>query len=169
MAGACISMLPIPRARLVGIVVAGATALTVAPFLFAVLGQPSITLIQIAALRLIAIHDPPAVRGSMAPAFLVGFAIAFYPLALGWGPFDPYGIGYQGHLVLPIVILFGLLLWYRREHLLLFMISLDLLAYSFGLYSNLWDALFDPLLVASAAIALLTNAARRARSGLHAE
>lgn len=161
--GACVAALPIPWRRQAGIVVAAVAVLTVAPFLHALFGQISLSLTQIAVFLLIAPGDARLTRDNAGPAILVIFALVFYPLALGWGSFDPFGVGYQPHLVLLILIPVGLFLWLRRERILLLMISVDLIGYGLGLFSNLWNALFDPLLVTAAAIRLLIPIAGRAR------
>ena len=80
-------------------------------------------------------------------ASLLILALCFYPLALGWGPFDPYALGYQPAPLLAALLVLGVALWWRRQHSWLAIIGLDLLAYSSGIFANLWDALFDPLLV----------------------
>jgi hypothetical protein len=38
-------------------------------------------------------------------------------------------------------------LWWKRLDAWLLILALDLAAYAGGLFANLWDALFDPLLV----------------------
>jgi hypothetical protein len=39
------------------------------------------------------------------------------------------------------------MLWWKRQDVWLLILAIDLAAYAGGLFANLWDALFDPLLV----------------------
>lgn len=124
------------------------------------LGAPSLTLILLAGQGL-AMPASPSWLNRPAAVFVVGIALVFYPLALGWGPFDPYALGYQPlPLLLALMPLAGWLAW-RRHDAWLLVLGLDLLAYAAGIFGNLWDALFDPLLVLVAAIRLLAALARQ--------
>ena len=80
-------------------------------------------------------------------AGLLLFVALFYPAALGWGPFDPYAAGYQPWMLLAAMVPLAAALIWRRLDAWLIILAIDLLAYSTGLFANLWDALFDPLLV----------------------
>lgn len=75
-------------------------------------------------------------------------AACFYPLALGFGTFDPYRMGY-GDLWFMGALL-GLAVWasLRYSALLALCISLAVAAWSIGWYesTNLWDYLLDPWL-----------------------
>lgn len=159
--GACVASFPIPWRRQAGIAVVAAAAPTVAPFLHTLFGQISLSLTQIAVFQLIAPSNTLLTKDNAGSAVLVIFALIFYPLALGWGPFDPFGVGYQPHLVLLVLVPFGLFLWHRQEQILLLMITVDLAGYGLGLFSNLWNALFDPVLVTLAVIQLLTRTVKR--------
>lgn len=74
--------------------------------------------------------------------------VLFYVLALGSGSFDPYTYGYQPWVLL--ALLAGWVAWRGRVAPgLTLLLALDLTSY--GLHAlasdNLWDYLFDPVLV----------------------
>ena len=82
--------------------------------------------------------------------------LIFYVLALGSGPFDPYAYGYQ-----PWAILVGLSAWvgwrFRSAPCLTLLLGLDLSIYALhGMTSdNLWDYLFDPVLMIVLGVSLI--------------
>lgn len=118
---------------------------SVATALHGAIAAPSFTLAQLA--LLVALNRPLPARSKPLLAGFVVFALMFYVLALGLGPFDPYGIGYRSPLLpLALVPLAGWL-WWRRLDGWLLILAFDLAAYAAGVFPNLWDALFDPLLV----------------------
>lgn len=96
---------------------------------------------------------------------LAATAVVFYPMALGWGSFDPYRLGYGSYgllaCLLPIAI-WGAL----RGHVLVAApIALAVAAWSAGWYdsTNLWDYLLDPLVSVYAIGALVRQGVRRLR------
>lgn len=145
--GALAALLPLGALRQRVVLTATATALLVgiAPAMHGLFGTPSATLLQLAILQVAGRSPSPFTK--TAAASLLILALCFYPLALGWGPFDPYALGYQPAPLLAALLVLGVALWWRRQHSWLAIIGLDLLAYSSGIFANLWDALFDPLLV----------------------
>lgn len=88
--------------------------------------------------------------------------VVFYVLALGSGLFDPYAYGYQ-----PWPLLLGLTAWvaWRRRSApaLTVLLGLDLGIFSLhGLGSdNLWDYLFDPILMIVLGMTLLRSVMSR--------
>lgn len=92
-------------------------------------------------------------------------AVVFYPLALGWGGFDPYRLGYGSYALLGGLL--GLTLWgaLRDRVLVAVVISLAVAAWSAGWYEsgNLWDYLLDPLVSAYALGALARRGLRELR------
>jgi len=145
--GALFTLLPLGPLRQRAALVATATALLagIAPAMHGIFGAPSATLLQLAILQL-------AGRGSLLPderpaLGLLAFAGLFYGAALGWGPVDPYALGYQPWPLLATLLPVAAALWWRRQEMALLILSVDLLAYAAGLFANLWDALLDPLLV----------------------
>ncbi len=124
---------------------------------------PSLTLLALAIWQLAG--RTPSPLGYRQAWLLVGLAIVFYPLALGFGPFDPYAIGYQPWpLLLGCAALASVLLRYRRSDWLL-ILSAALAGYAGGLFVNLWDALIDPMLVLAALAVIVKQLPRRRPAG----
>ena len=98
-------------------------------------------------------------------------AIAFYPLALGLGMFDPYAWGYGSSLFFIGVLLFatvcGLANWCKG----VWIIAIAILAWAAHWHesANLWDYLLDPFLAIWTVIALFralySKRRDKARSG----
>lgn len=86
-------------------------------------------------------------------------SIAFYPMALGVGPYDPYHLGYGSLSFVVALLLLALAAWLRGYVLITLCIALGTLAWATGWYEsdNLWDYLIDPFvsIYALAAIMLL--------------
>ncbi len=160
--GAAVSLLPLPRRRLMGLLAVAATAWLAAPVLHSLLGAPSFTLAQLALLRLAA-PDRLAEPDWRANAAFVVVAAVFYTLALGVGPFDPFDLGYHPLPLLAALIPVGLVLAWRGEALALSVLGFDLLAYAFGLFDNLWNACLDPVLTIVAVFLLLRRMAVKPR------
>jgi hypothetical protein len=150
--GAFTSLLPLgefrPRVALAATTLA--LLVGIAPGLHGVFGAPSLTLLQLALLQLANRTPSPF---SHRPALgLLLFALPFYATALGLGPFDPYALGYQPWPLLIALIPVAAALWWRRLDTWLIILAIDLAGYASGLFTNLWDALLDPLLVLLALI-----------------
>ena len=87
-------------------------------------------------------------------------ALGLYPLALGWGPWDAYRLGWGSMgMLLALLSLCGVA-WYAHMRILALLVAFCLLAWVAGWQEsdNLWDYLLDPWLVG----ACLLNALRRA-------
>lgn len=90
---------------------------------------------------------------------LAVIAIAFYPLALGFGMVDPYAWGYGSIALLIAVILFaigcGLAGWMKG----VWIISFAIIAWAAHWHesTNLWDYLLDPFLAIWALLAILNT------------
>ena len=71
--------------------------------------------------------------------------LLLYPLALGWGPFDPYGLGWRfGPLFVAVAVLASVLILCRNRFgvvLVLAIAAWHLRAVESG---NYWDCLIDP-------------------------
>jgi hypothetical protein len=158
--GAGVSLLPVPARRLAGVLAAIVSLFTLAPAVAGLVGPPSATLTQVALLQLCGQKDLIA-RETIAALLLVILALMFYPLSLGFGPFDPFDIGYRPKLILVAMIPIGIALIVYRKHVLLLIGAIDLLAYALGLFDNLWSALFDPILVIVCCACLAKTAACR--------
>ncbi len=159
--GAALSLIPIRGRRWVGL--AGLLAgIFAAPYLLAALPAASFTLIQIALYRLAFLR---ALRvGSGVLALLALGGLAFEAAALGLGPIDPYDFGFHPRGLLAVLTLLGGFWAWRGERAALALLGADLLAYGAGLYDNLFDALFDPVLIllALAVLGLRLNRSLRA-------
>lgn len=159
--GALTALLPLGQLRSRAALAATAVALLggIAPLLLGTFGAPSLTLLQLALLHL-AGRQPSPLNGRAALGLLL-FALLYYPAALGWGPFDPYALGYQPWPLLAALLpVAGALCWRRLDSWLL-ILAVDLAAYAGGLFGNLWDALFDPLLVLLALVVVGRQGVRR--------
>lgn len=95
--------------------------------------------------------------------FIVLAALFLYPMALGWGSFDPYRLGYGNSGFLAALLVLTLLAMLLRASLIASIISLAVLAWSMGWYesTNLWDYLLDPLVAIYALGALIRRALKR--------
>lgn len=153
--GALVTLLPLGPLRPRAALAATALALLVgiAPLMHAHFGPPSLTLLVLALLRH-AGQSPSPLSWRPALVLLLGASL-FYPLALGWGSFDPYALGYRPLTLLAILAAVAGLLYWRRQNLWLAILACDLAAYAGGLFANLWDALFDPLLVLLALLIII--------------
>jgi hypothetical protein len=95
---------------------------------------------------------------------LVAFAaMVLYPLALGFGTFDPYRLGYGNPLFVAVLLLFSLAAWFMEYALVSLCIALATLAWTAGWYEsdNLWDYLLDPFVFIYALCGIATTAARK--------
>lgn len=149
--GALVALLPLGDLRGRAALAATAMAMMVgiAPAMHGVFGTPSLTLLALAALQLAGKPSPLTTRPA---GGLLAFALPFYAMALGAGPFDPYALGYQPWAPLALLAPLGIVLWWKCRDVWLMILVADLAAYASGLFANLWDALFDPLLVLIALI-----------------
>ncbi len=94
----------------------------------------------------------------------------FYPMALGFGPIDPYSWGYLNNshgTITPLIfiLLLALLVFfscYKKQTLMLLCVTLSILAYQLQLLEsrNLWDYLLDPVIFFYALIAVLTRSSK---------
>ncbi len=163
--GALVSLLPLGARRYyVGMAAIPLALLAgIATLLHGFAGTPSVTLLALAVWQLAGHASSPL---GQRPAWLViGFAVVFYPLALGLGPFDPYAVGYQPWpLLLACGALAAALLRCRRDDWLL-ILTAALAGYAGGLFANLWDALVDPLLVLAAVAVVVRQLARWSSAG----
>ncbi|MCY3982814.1 MAG: hypothetical protein OXE85_02725 [Roseovarius sp.] len=82
--------------------------------------------------------------------------LTLYPMALGLGYFDPYGLGYQSPLALAAALV-SCAMWIMRRHMLIAIwLTCSLAAHRFniGESDNLFDYLVDPIAVAIAVMSL---------------
>lgn len=150
--GAGISFLPLRNHRLAGWFGAIVTYAALGPSLYGLIGSPSFTLTQLALVRLVPLNNPPAWNRAFASVLIVAVGFTFYPLALGLGSFDPFDIGYRPRLLLICLTVLGLVFAHRGETFLVWLVGADAIAYGAGLFSNLWSACLDPILVVLALV-----------------
>ena len=148
----------------------GSTQLPVLAYIRGVSSDLSVTLIALACLflgRQWAGLDTLAKREKVAlNSVMAATAVVLYPLALGWGNWDIYRVGWGSYGLLAALLALSLFCWSRKLWLLPFLIGLSLLAWSAGLMEsgNLWDYLIDPWL----AVAALFQCAKTGASAVSA-
>lgn len=163
--GALVSLLPLgAKRRHIGLAaVPLALPAGIATLMHGFAGPPSATLLVLAVWQLAGRGPSPLDRR---PAWLViGFAVLFYPLALGLGPVDPYAVGYRPWPLLLVCCALAAGLWRGRRHDWLLILAVALAAYAGALFVNLWDALVDPLLVLAALAVAIRQLVRRMPAG----
>ncbi len=76
--------------------------------------------------------------------------LVLYPATLGFGPADPYRVGFAHQGFVCVLLLVALAAWYRRLHLVASCLAVGVAAWAAGALEsrNLWDFLLDPLLTA---------------------
>jgi hypothetical protein len=87
--------------------------------------------------------------------FGVVAGIVLYPLALGWGPYDPYVLGWVfGPLFAGMGLITAALLWKGNRFGVVLLLSI--IAWYAGVpeSANYWDCLVDPIYFAACLIAL---------------
>jgi hypothetical protein len=155
--GAVMALLPLGEFRARAALAATTIALIagIAPFMHGAFGTPSVTLLQLAILQLA--NKTPSPFSYRPALWLLSFLAVFYAAALGLGAFDPYALGYQPWLVLSALVPVAGLLWWRRQETWLIILAVDLAAYATGIFANLWDVLFDPLLMLIALVIVIRH------------
>jgi hypothetical protein len=90
-------------------------------------------------------------------------AVALYPMALGWGGFDPYRLGYGSPWFLAALLALALAAIFLELPEIAYAVALAVLAWGLGWYesNNLWDYLLDPLVAVYAAVSLALYSATR--------
>lgn len=85
-------------------------------------------------------------------AAIAAAALLLYPMALGWGDWDPYRSGWGSPGMWVGLLAVTLFFWANGLRLLPVLVALALLAWTLGLLesTNLWDYLLDPWLAAAA-------------------
>ncbi len=127
--------------------------LAIAAYIRGVFSDPSITTIIIACLSIGSLikGKPIFAQRDYLPLFyfLPVFLLFFYPSSLGLSYFDPYSYGYQPYYLLIGLLAIAMLLWWKKYTLLLTIVLIDLWSFNLKVLSsnNLWDYLFDPLLL----------------------
>lgn len=135
----------------------GAAQLPLVAYVRGISSDLSITLVVLAALglarRLRGLRDLDPRERMALNAAVAAAALFLYPLALGWGDWDPYRAGWGAPGMWVALLALTVFCWSQGLRLLPALVATALLAWSVGLLesANLWDYLIDPWL-ASAAI-----------------
>lgn len=136
----------------------GAAQLPIVAYVRGISSDLSITLVVLACLglgrRLLGLR---AIGQRERSALFVVVAVAalfFYPLALGWGDWDAYRLGWGAPGIWAALLILSLVCWLRGLRLLPMLVAMALLAWTAGLLesSNLWDYLMDPWLSIAALV-----------------
>jgi hypothetical protein len=97
--------------------------------------------------------------GALAGLFL-------YPLALGWGPFDPYSLGWHfGPLFVAIAVLASVLILRRNRFGIVLVLAIAAWHLRAAESGNYWDCLIDPIYFLVSAAALGCRAWRAGAKG----
>lgn len=116
----------------------------------------SITLVVLASLglcqRLFGFRAIEQRERMVVNAALAAAAFFLYPLALGWGDWDAYRLGWGAPDMWGALFALSLICWVNGLRLLPLLVALALLAWVAGLLesNNLWDYLIDPWLATAA-------------------
>jgi hypothetical protein len=87
-------------------------------------------------------------------------ALFLYPLALGWGDWDAYLLGWGSPALWAVLLVLSMACWARGLRLLPTLVALALLAWVAGALEsgNLWDYLIDPWLAVAAIFQCIKSA-----------
>ena len=146
---------------------AGAAQLPLLAYVRGISSDLSTTLVALAVYSLVRrLFDLPALvrRECMAVDQAIAVAAAvLYPLALGWGNWDAYRLGWGSLGLLGVLLVLSVGCWIRGLRLLPALVGLALLAWVAGLMEsgNLWDYLMDPWLSMLAVVQCARAGARR--------
>ena len=145
----------------------GPALLPIVAYLRGISSDPSMTLVTLACLALFrSVSGFPAIekREQLAVFAAVAAAALFlYPLALGWGDWDAYRLGWGAPGMWVALLLVSLVCWLQGLRLLPMLVALALLAWTAGLLesTNLWDYLLDPWLAIIAIFQCAMTACRK--------
>jgi hypothetical protein len=134
----------------------GAAQLPLVAYIRGISSDLSITLVALACLNLLQrLWGPGSAewRERMAVSAAVAVAaLVLYPLALGWGDWDVYRVGWGAPGMWVGLLILSLFCWAQGLRLVPILVALALLAWRFGILesSNLWDYLMDPWLAFAA-------------------
>jgi hypothetical protein len=147
----------------------GVPQLPVAAYIRGVTSDFSVTLVILAALGLsnrvfgLKLFNT---RERQALCYAVAVAALFlYPLALGWGDWDAYRLGWGSSAMWAGLLFFCIVFWAAGWRLLPLVIGVAMLSWTAQLMesTNLWDYLFDPWLAIAAIFKSLAAAATQLR------
>ena len=142
--------------------------LPLAGYVRGAIGDLSITsLLLLGAALLRSLRGWPVLPGRNQLLLLIVIAAAgFYPMALGWGGYDPYRLGYGSYWLLAYLLGLALLAAWKGFAVIACAIALSVLAWGAGWHesANLWDYLLDPLVSIYAVAAMIMQGIRKVRA-----
>lgn len=134
----------------------GTAHLPIVAYIRGVSSDLSITLVVVACLglsqRLLGLRVIEQREWTVVNAAVAAAALFLYPLALGWGDWDAYRLGWGAPGMWLALFALSLICWVKGLRLLPLLVALALLAWVAGVLesSNLWDYLIDPWLATAA-------------------
>lgn len=134
----------------------GAAHLPIVAYLRGISSDLSITLVVLACLdlsqRLLRLRAIEQRERMVVNAVVAAAALFLYPLALGWGDWDAYRLGWGAPGMWAALFALSLICWLKGLRLLPLLVALALLAWVAGVLesNNLWDYLIDPWLATAA-------------------
>jgi hypothetical protein len=145
----------------------GSARLPLVAYIRGISSDLSITLVALACLNLyqrLSGFAAVELRERMSVCVVLAVAALFlYPLALGWGDWDVYGVGWGAIGMWVGLLLLSVFCWAQGLRLVPILVALALLAWCFGILesSNLWDYLMDPWLAFAALFQCVKWSARQ--------
>lgn len=145
----------------------GAAQLPLAAYVRGISSDLSISLVAIACLgmyrRLSGVHLVSDRERNVLNLVVAAGALFLYPLALGWGDWDSYRLGWGAPGMWAFLLVVSLACWGRGLRLLPMLVALGLLAWAAGILesTNLWDYLIDPWFAVGAIFQCLKLAGNR--------
>ena len=130
----------------------GASGIPAVAYVRGITGDLSISLVMLAVWRIcrqaLNWHAIPNREQTAVMSALAAAALFLYPLALGWGDWDAYRLGWGSWGMLLALLSLCVVCWLQSLRVLPALMVMALLAWSFGLLEsgNLWDYLLDPWL-----------------------
>jgi hypothetical protein len=147
----------------------GDAQLPLAAYVRGISSDLSISLVAIACLgmyqRLFGVHlVSDRERNVLNLVFATG-ALFLYPLALGWGDWDSYRLGWGAPGMWAALLVLSVVCWGKGLRLLPVLIAVGLLAWVAGALesTNLWDYLIDPWIAVGAIFQCFRMAGRQLR------
>jgi hypothetical protein len=134
----------------------GTAHLPILAYIRGISSDLSITLVALACLglyrRLLVLRAIDPRERVVVNVAVAAAALFLYPLALGWGDWDAYRLGWGAPGMWAVLLALSLICWVKGLRLLPLLVALALLAWVAGVLesNNLWDYLIDPWLATAA-------------------
>ena len=147
----------------------GAAQLPLAAYVRGISSDLSISLVAIACLgmyqRLSGVHLVSDRERNVLNLVFAAGALFLYPLALGWGDWDSYRLGWGAPGMWAALLVLSVVCWGKGLRLLPVLIAVGLLAWAAGVLesTNLWDYLIDPWIAVGAIFQCFRMAGRQLR------